>query len=196
MAKKKKTIRSIPQQRTPVRELPAQVRVKNFEEVNCGYTLEQAQNEAERCLMCPEPACIAGCPVNGPSLDSYERTVAASWFTMEAGDSAKVYVAFSDDCGESFGSPTRVDLGAALGRVDICLVDRSRACVVWLQPDKGETKIMMRVVTPDGKSSNPISVGRTSADRDSGFPRIAYTGDRSEERRVGKECRSRWSPYH
>ena len=47
-----------------MRELNPQVRVKNFEEVNCGYTLEQAQNEAERCLMCPEPACIAGCPVN------------------------------------------------------------------------------------------------------------------------------------
>jgi len=64
MAKKKKTIRTIPQQRTPVRELNPQVRVKNFEEVNCGYTLEQAQNEAERCLLCPEPGCIAGCPVN------------------------------------------------------------------------------------------------------------------------------------
>src|SRR3712207_6861530 len=24
----------------------------------------------------------------------------------------------------------------------------------------------------------------------------AYTAARSEERRVGKECRSRWSPYH
>ena len=23
-----------------------------------------------------------------------------------------------------------------------------------------------------------------------------FTLDRSEERRVGKECRSRWSPYH
>ena len=23
-----------------------------------------------------------------------------------------------------------------------------------------------------------------------------YEDDRSEERRVGKECRSRWSPYH
>ena len=23
-----------------------------------------------------------------------------------------------------------------------------------------------------------------------------YYDDRSEERRVGKECRSRWSPYH
>ena len=25
---------------------------------------------------------------------------------------------------------------------------------------------------------------------------IAALGTRSEERRVGKECRSRWSPYH
>ena len=25
---------------------------------------------------------------------------------------------------------------------------------------------------------------------------IPWTNDRSEERRVGKECRSRWSPYH
>ena len=24
----------------------------------------------------------------------------------------------------------------------------------------------------------------------------SYEGRRSEERRVGKECRSRWSPYH
>jgi len=26
--------------------------------------------------------------------------------------------------------------------------------------------------------------------------RFAGAGPRSEERRVGKECRSRWSPYH
>src|SRR5258708_28789196 len=25
---------------------------------------------------------------------------------------------------------------------------------------------------------------------------LKWPGDRSEERRVGKECRSRWSPYH
>ena len=25
---------------------------------------------------------------------------------------------------------------------------------------------------------------------------VAIKGERSEERRVGKECRSRWSPYH
>src|SRR2546426_10172932 len=27
-------------------------------------------------------------------------------------------------------------------------------------------------------------------------PRPRWAGRRSEERRVGKECRSRWSPYH
>src|SRR3712207_8399981 len=27
-------------------------------------------------------------------------------------------------------------------------------------------------------------------------PRAALAASRSEERRVGKECRSRWSPYH
>ena len=30
---------------------------------------------------------------------------------------------------------------------------------------------------------------------DPGFA-IGWLGARSEERRVGKECRSRWSPYH
>src|SRR3712207_3176287 len=35
---------------------------------------------------------------------------------------------------------------------------------------------------------------RTLADRLRTAER--YAADRSEERRVGKECRSRWSPYH
>src|ERR1051325_10879043 len=29
-----------------------------------------------------------------------------------------------------------------------------------------------------------------------GFQTFRSNGNRSEERRVGKECRSRWSPYH
>ena len=40
------------------------MRVKNFDEVNCGYSLDEALNESERCLLCPDPACVAGCPVN------------------------------------------------------------------------------------------------------------------------------------
>jgi len=61
---KKRTIRSIPQERTPVRELDPIVRAGNFEEVNCGYTEPEAILESSRCLFCPDPKCIAGCPVN------------------------------------------------------------------------------------------------------------------------------------
>src|SRR2546422_5493526 len=39
-------------------------------------------------------------------------------------------------------------------------------------------------------------VGIVAVDPSSPFSGGAILGDRSEERRVGKECRSRWSPYH
>src|SRR5512132_1436322 len=60
---KKKTIRTIPQERTPMREQPAAARVKNFTEVALGYSLEEALRESERCLLCPEQPCVDGCPV-------------------------------------------------------------------------------------------------------------------------------------
>ena len=61
---KKKTIRTIPQARTPVREQDPLERVRNFDEVSAGYRREDAQLEAERCLICPDQPCVAGCPVN------------------------------------------------------------------------------------------------------------------------------------
>jgi len=38
-------------------------RAKNFAEVNLGYTEQLAILEADRCLQCPKPYCIDGCPV-------------------------------------------------------------------------------------------------------------------------------------
>lgn len=40
------------------------VRNKNFLEVALGYTLEEAMEEAERCLECKHQPCKQGCPVN------------------------------------------------------------------------------------------------------------------------------------
>ena len=42
------------------------VRNANFLEVAQGYTLEQAKEEAERCLNCKNAMCVQGCPVNVP----------------------------------------------------------------------------------------------------------------------------------
>lgn len=47
-----------------MREQDAQARATNFAEVACGYSLEDALRESERCLMCPDPACVEGCPVS------------------------------------------------------------------------------------------------------------------------------------
>ena len=40
------------------------VRNKNFEEVELGYTKKEALQEASRCLHCKIPKCVEGCPVN------------------------------------------------------------------------------------------------------------------------------------
>ncbi len=76
---RKKTIRMIPQARTPAHEQDPQERARNFAEVNCGYLVEDAQLEAERCLMCPEQPCVAGCPVNVPIPDFIQRITARDY---------------------------------------------------------------------------------------------------------------------
>ena len=61
---RKRTVRTIPQARTPMREAEPQARAKNFGEVARGFNLEEALRESERCLLCPDPACVEACPVN------------------------------------------------------------------------------------------------------------------------------------
>lgn len=52
---------TIPRVKMP--ELDPDYRITCNEEVNCGISREQAVLEATRCLDCPDPQCIQGCPV-------------------------------------------------------------------------------------------------------------------------------------
>ena len=49
--------------KVPVREQDAKERAANFKEVCLGYNMEEAQNEASRCINCKNAQCIKGCPV-------------------------------------------------------------------------------------------------------------------------------------
>lgn len=49
--------------RVHMNELAPDYRITNIEEVNSGLTKEQALTEASRCLDCPDPTCMSGCPV-------------------------------------------------------------------------------------------------------------------------------------
>ncbi len=60
----KRTIRTIPAERTPVREQLPDERIGGFEEVNLGYDEAEATREAQRCLFCADTPCMTGCPVS------------------------------------------------------------------------------------------------------------------------------------
>jgi glutamate synthase (NADPH/NADH) small chain len=47
----------------PMPKQKPEVRRRNFNEVALGYTEKQAAAEANRCLQCPKPQCVQGCPV-------------------------------------------------------------------------------------------------------------------------------------
>ena len=49
--------------RTLMPKRPPKERIKDFQEVALGFTEEDALAEAARCLQCPNPTCISGCPV-------------------------------------------------------------------------------------------------------------------------------------
>ncbi len=51
----------IPRQKMP--EQDNNLRRNNFDEVNLGFTEELAKMEALRCIQCPKPTCVEGCPV-------------------------------------------------------------------------------------------------------------------------------------
>src|SRR3712207_7329635 len=55
---------------------------------------------------------------------------------------------------------------------------------------EGAIEAQLQLMELESKIAQPESAASDSADPD------LDNGSRSEERRVGKECRSRWSPYH
>lgn len=62
----------------PAQEMPTQdpaVRRTNMNEVALGYTPEEAQLEAMRCLQCKTAPCIAGCPV-GIDIPGFIQAIA------------------------------------------------------------------------------------------------------------------------
>jgi glutamate synthase (NADPH/NADH) small chain len=49
--------------RVPMNRQDPKLRGRNFNEVALGYSLEQAKEEASRCIQCPKRHCVEGCPV-------------------------------------------------------------------------------------------------------------------------------------
>ncbi len=101
-------------EKTPMPELPAQERNKNFEEVALGYTEEQAINEAKRCIQCKNPACVQGCPVN-VNIPLFIRYVAEAKFE-EAYTTLKKYNSLPAVCGRVCPQETQCEAQCVRGK--------------------------------------------------------------------------------
>jgi glutamate synthase (NADPH/NADH) small chain len=73
---KKKTIKTIPRERAHVEEQNPALRARNFDEVTFCLSPDQAQIETDRCIECPNPGCVKGCPV-GVDIRGFVAKLAA-----------------------------------------------------------------------------------------------------------------------
>jgi len=76
MAEKLKPAEKLKKNRVPMRAQEPLERVQNFLEVPLGYSLEEAIEEAQRCLQCNPPYCVAGCPADVRIPQFIEKLVA------------------------------------------------------------------------------------------------------------------------
>jgi hypothetical protein len=120
---------------------------------------------------------IPACPVNGPAAAARGRLVAVAWYTAAANRPA-VRVAFSRDAGATFGPPITVDDRWPVGRVDVVLDASGHAIVAWLAKGPHRGSIMLRRVSPDGRTGKTMQAARSSVARAAGFPKLVAV-DRS-----------------
>lgn len=99
--------------RVPVREQAPGIRAKNFEEVTFGYTLEEAQREAERCLNCKNPLCMKGCPVE-INIPAFIQKIKEGDI-LEAGKILTKYTSLPAVCGRVCPQETQCEGKCILG---------------------------------------------------------------------------------
>jgi glutamate synthase (NADPH/NADH) small chain len=118
-------------------EMPRQSpkeRARNFNEVALGYSLEQAREEAGRCIQCPKRNCVEGCPV-GVDIPDFIKAVREGDMP-EAVRVLKSKNALPGICGrvcpqesqcESTCTLAKKDAPIAIGRLERFVADWERA---------------------------------------------------------------------
>ncbi|HSH44999.1 MAG TPA: hypothetical protein VK966_04040, partial [Longimicrobiales bacterium] len=152
-------------------------RDRTAEEIRDIHVVRRVNGEwSEPAPVHPDGWEIAACPVNGPAIDASDERVVVVWFTAAEPEGARVLAAFSGDGGATFGPPTRLDTGGAMGRVDVLMLDDGSALATWMERQQEGAGVLMRRIAADTVGPT-IQLGATSSERASGFPRMARLGE-------------------
>jgi glutamate synthase (NADPH) small chain len=151
-----------PKRRTTKVPMPQQdpkERVKNFNEVPHGYTLEMATEEAKRCIQCKKPTCVEGCPVN-VNIPKFIKSIADGNLDQSAKD-MKADNSLPAICGRVCPQETQCEelciLGkkqepVAIGRLERFIADweRNKGVEAPTLPEKNGKRVAVIGAGPAG----------------------------------------------
>ncbi len=148
--------RSIKRRRVPVREQDAVVRLTNFEEVCCGFTAQEAMEEADRCLQCKNPGCVSACPVS-INIPAFIKQVKEGNFA-EAYKIISASSALPAVCGRVCPQETQCEGSCVLGKKGdpVAIGKLERFVADWAR----EMKLTYpNTATPNGKKVAVVGAG-------------------------------------
>ena len=152
--KKKKKVKP-PRQDMP-RQDPKE-RIKNFNEVALGYPEEIAIIEANRCLICPKPFCVQGCPVE-VDIPGFIKLVREGKF-IEASKKIKETNVLPAICGRVCPQETQCEIKCVLGiKGEPVAIGRLERFVADYEAAAGEVEIPAKPA-PKGKKVAVVGSG-------------------------------------
>ncbi|MGQ9539017.1 MAG: NADPH-dependent glutamate synthase [Candidatus Bathycorpusculaceae bacterium] len=133
-----------------------EVRRHNFNEVALGYTEEQAIEEASRCLQCPKPQCVPGCPVE-IDIPAFIKLIREGKFD-EAIKKIKAKNSLPAICGRVCPQEEQCQMNCVLGKVgDPVNIGRLERFVADWERQRGIT--VPEKAPPTGKKVAIIGAG-------------------------------------
>jgi glutamate synthase (NADPH/NADH) small chain len=143
-------------QAVPVPKQDGKARTKNFQEVVLGYSEVQALQEASRCLTCPNPQCVKGCPV-GVEIPAFIKLIKEKRY-QEAICKVKEKNSLPAICGRVCPQEEQCQKTCVLGRKgEPVSIGRLERFVADLEHEKGIS--VQRVKTWNGKKMAIVGAG-------------------------------------
>lgn len=159
--------------RNAMPEQPADIRNKNFEEVALGYTKEMAVDEAQRCLNCPKPRCVEGCPVN-VEIPKFIKAVAEENFA-EAIKILKRKNSLPAVCGRVCPQENQCESKCVLGiKSESVAIGRLERFVADYARENGLDAVEAGEITPKGKKVAIVGSGPSGLTAAGDLAKLGY----------------------
>ena len=145
----------IPRHAMPEQE--PQLRIRNFDEVPLGYTEKLAIAEAQRCIQCKKPSCVAGCPVD-VDIPGFVKLIAEGRF-IEAALKLKETNALPAVCGRVCPQEDQCEKVCILAKKgEAVAIGRLERFAADFERTLGDVAVPVRS-TPNGKRVAVVGAG-------------------------------------